>query len=145
MWYLTCLHMSNHIKTVCSASFTQLTHFRSNKDTLIHDSLENVLMLSLVHTWIVVKLSCIVCLSQVSPNCKIYRMRLPGCWQVQSNLTTSLLCWNHYSGSLWRRESISMFCFLYIVPHMIRRQNIREICSRRELMFEHCIPQPPAS
>ena len=36
------LDMSNHIKTVCRASFMQLRHLRSIKDTLTRDSLEKV-------------------------------------------------------------------------------------------------------
>ena len=56
-----------------------------------------------------------------------------------------LLCGNHYTGSLWRSESISRCCFLYVVPCKIRLQTISEICSRRELMFEHCAPLSPVS
>ena len=102
------------------------------------------LMPSVVHAWVILMLSCMVWLSQVSQNCNIYRMWLP-CLMVQRNLTTSLLCWSHYTNSLWRRESITTCCFLYIMPCMIRLQKIWEICSRRELMFEHCTPQPSDS
>ena len=38
----TNLDMSNHIKTVCRSSFTQLRPLRSIKYTLTHDSLEKV-------------------------------------------------------------------------------------------------------
>ena len=81
---------------------------------------------SLVHAWIIVMLSCMVCLSQISQNCSIYRMQLPGCWRVQRNLATSLLCWNYSTCSLWRRLLSSRRYFLYIIHCMIRLQNIWE-------------------
>ena len=69
-------------------------------------------------------------------------MRLPGCWQVQRNLTASLLYWNHCTGSLWRRESMSMCCFLYIVSCMIRfqvRTNVRPL--RSTVSSQLAVPQ----
>ena len=81
---------------------------------------------------IIVMLSCKVCLSQASQNCNVHRIQLPSCWRIQRCLTTSLLCWNHDTGSLARRASLSRCCFLYIVPCIIRLQNIWEICSRSE-------------
>ena len=69
------LEMSNHIKTVCRASFTQLRYLRSINDTLTHKSFANI-----THTFICSCLDyCMVCLSQLFQNCNIYRMRLPGC------------------------------------------------------------------
>ena len=101
-------------------------------------------MLSLVHAWIIVMLSCIVCFSQVSQNCNICRMRLPDCWQEQ--------IWPHHScaeiitqAHCGEENQISRCWFLYIVPFMTRLQNIWEMSSRRELMFAHCAPQSPVS
>ena len=51
-------------------------------------------MLSLVCARIIVMLSLMVCLSWVSQNCNVYRIRLP--WI----LTTSILCRNHYTNDI---------------------------------------------
>ena len=60
------------------------------------------------------------------------------CYIVHCFNVTTLL-WNHFTGSLLRRQSNPRCCALYAMTCIIKLQTIWEICSRREQMLEHQI------